>query len=200
MPKARWWHPLLLALILGGGFGATAAYLWAQRQSTEDRSEPPAREVPPAASTNAVRPVVSQDDIFQSRHNAITRAAARVGPAVVTITVIQTRVVRARPSIDDFWSRFFMPRYYEKKVRSIGSGVIVNPDGFILTNDHVTQDASAIQVALSDGRAFEGTLVGEARESDLAVVKIEGADLPVAALGNSDSVLIGEWEIGRAHV
>jgi len=195
MPKSRWWYPLLVALILGAGAGATAAYLWTQRHFAEERMEPPSGAPLPGTSQAEIRPVVSQDDISRSRHNAITRAAAQVGPAVVTITVVQTRVVRARAGIDDFWSRFFMPRYYEKKVRSIGSGVVVSPDGFILTNDHVTQDASAIQVALSDSRVFEGTLVGEARESDLAVVKIEGTNLPVAELGNSDSVLIGEWAI-----
>jgi serine protease Do len=194
MPKSRWWYPLFIAVLLGGVAGVLGAYLWTRESgSRADGAREPVMLPDPQPAV--VQGVSAQDEISQSRQNAITRSAALVGPAVVTITVVQTRVVRATPGFDDFWSRFFMPRYYQKKVRSIGSGVIVSPEGFILTNDHVTEDASEIQVALADGRVFDGSLVGEARESDLAVVKIEGDNLPVARLGDSDSLLIGEWAI-----
>jgi serine protease Do len=75
----------------------------------------------------------------------------------------------------------------------MGSGVIIRDDGTILTNAHVVKDASEIVAKLPDGRTFKATHVGVDEEVDLAVVKIEGKDLPVAALGDSDALEVGQW-------
>jgi S1-C subfamily serine protease len=128
----------------------------------------------------------------------------RVAPAVVA--VYSDRVARARPSVmipdDPFFERFFgqpgdrfgdAPRAPEFRQRGVGSGVIVTPDGYVLTNHHVIDGADSIAVELNDRRRLEATLVGSDPPSDLAVLKIEdGADLPTIALGDSSAVRIGD--------
>jgi serine protease Do len=144
--------------------------------------------------------LIGQSNIEVTRKNAIVRAAERVGPAVVSISVISTEVVAGSPLFEDpffgqFWREFFPPRYFKHKVRSLGSGVIIDRDGHILTNEHVVHDAEQIKVTLPDGRTFDGELVGSDPRLDIALLKIDGNDLPYAPLGNSDSLYIGEWAI-----
>ncbi|MFQ5906880.1 MAG: S1C family serine protease, partial [bacterium] len=145
----------------------------------------------------------ARDDIASSRVNAIVRAAERVGPAVVSISVIQTRVYASQPFseffmdplIREYFGDFFAPRIYKERIRSLGSGVIVRPEGYVLTNEHVIRGAEEIKVTLPDGRVIAGALVDASPSLDLAVVKIEGRDLPVAPLGESNNLIIGEWAI-----
>ena len=140
-----------------------------------------------------------QDEITSGRQNAIVQAAQKVGPAVVSISVVQVRVVRQRPFFspfgDEFWGRFFRPREYKEKVYGIGSGFIINPDGYILTNAHVVREADQLKVTLTTGQEYEGTVAGFDEASDLAVVKIDAENLPWAVLGNSDDLITGEWAI-----
>ena len=145
----------------------------------------------------------AQDEITASRQNAIVQAAQKEGPAVVSISVVQVRVVREQPFFspfgdqfsDDFWGNFFRPREYKEKVYGIGSGFVLNPEGYILTNAHVVAGADQLKVTLTTGEEFEGKVVGIDEASDLAVVKIEAKDLPSVVLGNSDNLIIGEWAI-----
>jgi serine protease Do len=110
-----------------------------------------------------------------------------VSPAVVTV---QTEVLdRSTNPFDIFAGRG------ERVVPGIGSGFVVRKDGVIVTNAHVVQDAQTIAVALRDGTTYPARLVGKDEINDLAVLKIEAQDLPVAPLGNSDDLLIGEWAI-----
>jgi serine protease Do len=142
-------------------------------------------------------------DIPESRRNAIVEAAEKVGPAVVSISVTQTRVVRGAPyfnpfggdDLDDIWSFFLRPREFKQKVHGIGSGVITDPRGYVLTNQHVVEGAEEIRVTLPSGEEYKGKVIGEDLQSDLAVLKIDGRDLPYARLGNSDNLVIGEWAI-----
>jgi serine protease Do len=134
--------------------------------------------------------------IDTSRRTAVVDAAAKVGPAVVSISVIQTRVVRASPRsglgdpfFDQFFRDFFGDREYVEKIPALGS------DGLLVTNEHVVRDAAEIKVTLTDGRQFDAEVVAGDSEYDLALLKIDGKDLPYARLGNSDSLLIGEWAI-----
>jgi serine protease Do len=98
---------------------------------------------------------------------------------------------------DDFFRRFFgtPPGQGKQVVRSLGSGVIVSPDGYILTNNHVVQGADTLTVVLADGKKYPAKLVGTDPQSDVAVIKIAATDLPAATLGNSDSVKVGQWVI-----
>ncbi|HET7586212.1 MAG TPA: trypsin-like peptidase domain-containing protein [Gemmatimonadaceae bacterium] len=123
------------------------------------------------------------------RRTAITRAVARVAPAVVTV---QTEVVENGPS--DPFDQFFGGSS-QRVLPGLGSGFIIRADGVILTNAHVVHGARRISVALRDGTTYPAELVGEDEINDLAVLRIRAQRLPVASLGNSDSLLIGEWAI-----
>ncbi len=136
-----------------------------------------------------------------SRRTAIVRAAERVGPSVVTLSVVQTRVVQTAPLAlgDEFFQPFFhemLPQYrYREQIPSMGSGFIISSDGYVLTNEHVIRGAEQIKAILSDGRSFTGKVIGAHPRYDLAIVKIEGKNLPVAKLGTANDLMVGEWAI-----
>jgi len=148
-----------------------------------------------AAAATAPRPAAIGD----SRRSAIVTAAQRVSPAVVSVSVVTTRVVRTDPFggmwHDEFFDRFFPRSEYRQKVPSMGSGVIVDGSGIVLTNSHVIRQADEIKVNLPDGRSFDAKVIGDSPVYDLAVLQIEGGKLPVAPLGDSDSLVVGEWAI-----
>lgn len=137
-----------------------------------------------------------------TRGSFVAEAVKRVGTAVVRIDTERT-VTRSAPDPmfeDPFFRRFFgedlIPRApQEERLRGQGSGFIIDRSGIILTNSHVVNDADKVTVTLKDGRVFEGKVRGTDPVTDLAVVKINGSDLPVAALGNSDQVQVGDWAI-----
>lgn len=136
---------------------------------------------------------VSGDQTAQisgQRRTAITAAVARVAPSVVTV---QTQVVEAVPA--DFYEQFFGGRSGRRTSAGLGSGFIVRQDGVIVTNAHVVSGATTISVALQDGTTYRAKLLGADETNDLAVIKIEAKDLPVAPLGSSSNLLIGEWAI-----
>jgi serine protease Do len=142
---------------------------------------------------------VAGDEVGHSRRTAIVTAAQRVSPAVVSVSVVTTRTVRTdpfgMPFRDEFFDRFFPPSVYQEKVPSLGSGVIVDASGIVVTNSHVVRNADDIKVNLPDGRHFDAKLLGDSPIYDLAVLKIVGDHLPVAPLGDSDSLVVGEWAI-----
>src|SRR5436309_6422866 len=84
---------------------------------------------------------------------------------------------------------------YRERIPGLGSGAIVDPAGLILTNEHVVRNADQITVTLTDGRQFPATLLGATPTYDLAVLKVNGKNLPAAPLGDSDHLLVGEWAI-----
>jgi Do/DeqQ family serine protease len=123
---------------------------------------------------------------------------SRVSPAVVTIrSTERTRAAQQFPFMDDpMFREFFGDRLPQQqtpqRVQGVGSGVIVNPDGYILTNHHVVDGAIDIKVELTDNRTFTAKLVGSDPPSDLAVLKIDAKDLPTLTLGDSDKVRVGD--------
>jgi serine protease Do len=141
----------------------------------------------------------SAEEISTSRRTAIVAAAQRVSPAVVSVSVVTTRVVRTDPFggflPDEFWDRFYPPMEYRERIPGLGSGVIVDPKGLILTNEHVVRDAEQITVTLSDARQLSARVLGASPTYDLAVLKVEGTRLPAAPLGDSDRLVVGEWAI-----
>jgi serine protease Do len=145
----------------------------------------------------------TQSDVTNSRVNAIVLASKKVAPAVVSITVIQERVVTAEPFMDpffdDFFRDFFPRQQYRQRIQSMGSGVVTSPDGYIITNSHVVENATTIKVILPDSRQFDGKVVGIDEVMDIALVKIPGKNLPYAVLGNSDDLMIGEWAIALGN-
>lgn len=128
--------------------------------------------------------------ISDARRTAITAAVARVAPAVVTV---QTEVVERVPI--DFMEQFFGGRSGERSRPGLGTGFVIRRDGVVVTNAHVVAGASRIVVMTREGRTLPARLLGADETNDIAVLKVDGRDLPVAPLGNSDSLLVGEWAI-----
>ncbi len=137
---------------------------------------------------------VRTDEVYSSRRNAITNAAGIVEPAVVSVNVIKTQMVKRRHS-------FFFGFYDEVpySIQGIGSGVIFSPDGFIITNAHVVEGATEIKIILTDTRQFDAKVIGIDTSHDIAVIKIEGDELPFAKFGDSDELIIGEWAIALGN-
>jgi serine protease DegQ len=119
-------------------------------------------------------------------------AAQRAAPAVVSI--VASKVSPQRPQSDDPWFRFFFgdrsPQ--DQPQRGLGSGVIVSPDGYLITNNHVIEGADDIEIQLADGRLAQARLVGTDPDSDLAVLKIDLDKLPAITFGNTDQVQVGD--------
>ena len=143
----------------------------------------------PSAQARQI-PSEQTEQISSQRRTAITSAVSRVAPSVVTV---QTEVIEAVPA--DFYEQFFGGRSGRRTSAGLGSGFIVRPDGVIITNAHVVSGATRISVAMRDGTTYQAKLLGADETNDLAVIKIDAKDLPVAPLGNSSNLLIGEWAI-----
>jgi len=120
------------------------------------------------------------------------RAAAKIAsPAVVSINT--SKAPASNPHSVDPWFRFFFGDQLNNQPQTgLGSGVIVSPAGYVLTNNHVVEEADEIQVTLNDGRQTVAKVIGTDPETDLAVLKVELSDLPVITLGNSDALEIGD--------
>ncbi|HEX2602443.1 MAG TPA: trypsin-like peptidase domain-containing protein [Gemmatimonadaceae bacterium] len=141
-----------------------------------------------AQSSSTIPTTTTQ--VNASRRTAITEAVARVAPSVVTV---QTEVVERVPA--DVFEQFFGGRSGQRAAAGLGSGFIVRADGAILTNAHVVAGATRISVAMKDGTTYPARLLGIDETNDLAVLKIDARNLPVAPLGSSSDLLIGEWTI-----
>ncbi|RVU01260.1 Do family serine endopeptidase [Mucilaginibacter limnophilus] len=123
-----------------------------------------------------------------------TQAAGAVTPAVVYIRTSYTPQSGGRSQMDDFFGDFFGQRMRPQgPQQASGSGVIISPDGYIVTNNHVVEKADKITVNLNDHRSFQAKVIGTDPNTDLALIKITGDNLPIVKLGNSDDVKVGEW-------
>jgi Do/DeqQ family serine protease len=181
---ARVWQRVALALALTASLtGCSRAASTPQQQiASAATTTAPVSSAAPAAAVNSYADVV-----------------ARVAPAVVTVrSEIRVRPAQQQPFIDDpFFRQFFgdrLPREEQtpRREEGTGSGVVVSPDGYILTNYHVVDGAQQIKVELNDRRVLEAKVVGTDQPSDLAVIKVEATNLPVLPLGNSDAVRVGD--------
>lgn len=174
-----------------------------QAQEPEEGKSKPER--PPV--TTAIDRERAGDDITASRRNAITRAVEHVSPAVVGINITEVREVRYRDPWADLYEdplfqQFFgrqRPQTYRQEIHGLGSGFIISPDGYIVTNDHVAGAASKIIVTMTDGKQFDAEVIGSDRTSDVALLKINGKNLPYLELGNSEDVIVGEWAIALGN-
>ena len=137
----------------------------------------------------------AQPNVDSSRKTAITRAIEKVGPAVACINVQQN--VSAYTTSDPFFRYFFPPEIYPMK--SSGSGVVISPDGYVLTNTHVVENASRISVTLSGGDEYDAEVIGVDKTSDLALLLLNGNNFPFAEMGDSDDLIIGEWVIALGN-
>jgi serine protease Do len=152
-----------------------AACTGGDAQTVHDAA-PVAKQVRPPAATAGIR------------RTAITDAVAKISPSVVTI---QVEVIER--SQDPFET--FFGGNAQQKVPGLGTGFVIRTDGVIITNAHVVAGATRVAVALRDGTSYTAKVLGVDEVNDLAVLKIPATNLPVAPLGSSDDLLIGEWAI-----
>jgi S1-C subfamily serine protease len=173
---------VLAGLILLAGFIAGLVVSGRMSATQPAYSEPPAPQgaAAPAGKGTALAANGVLPDLSAVAERAL-KAAANISSTSVTV-------------VDDPWTRFFYGRDLAQRSQSLGSGVVVSPDGYVLTNTHVIGNARAdIRVTLSDGKEQKGTLVGLDAVTDLAVVKIPGRDLATLPFGDSSKLRVAEW-------
>ncbi len=142
----------------------------------------------------------AQSDIGEGRQTAITKAIEKVSPAVASINVIQVKEFKTTPLFNDpFFRDFFPYELHRERVKSSGSGVVVSPDGYVITNYHVIENAKEIIVTLPGGEEYEAEIIGTDRMTDLSILKLAGRNFPFAEIGNSDELMIGEWVIALGN-
>jgi len=149
-----------------------------------------------AGALVALAPAARADDPFL-RRTATVEVVQRIGPAVVNVTTERVvaspfRAFGADPFFDRFFQDFFEPRAAQT-VQSLGSGVLIDDQRHVITNEHVVAQASRVRVTLADGREFDATLVGADPNNDVAVLRVETKEpLPFVQPGSSKDVLVGE--------
>jgi len=175
----------------------------AQNRDTASGTKP---ATGPRSATTVAAIDQANSQVTGSRRNAITKAVENVSPAVVGINVTEVREMRYRDPFEGFFDdpffeqfRGMRPRTYKQELHGLGSGFIISPDGYIITNDHVAGRASKIIVTTTDGKQYDAKVIGSDPTSDVALLKIEGKNLPFIALGNSDDVIVGEWAIALGN-
>ena len=180
MRMETWWQLAIITCMLVGGFPQ-----WARAQ-----------RVDPGRATARAR---VNAGLSAARRNVISVAAERVSPAVVTVSVEATRMVRVDPFgglfRDPFFDQFMPSPERAQRVSGLGSGVIVDASGVVLTNEHVVREAQRVSITLPDGRQFPAEVLGASTAYDLAVLRVKGSRLPVAPLGHSENLVVGEWAI-----
>lgn len=142
--------------------------------------------------------------ISNTRHNIITETVKKVSPAVVGINVIEIREQQYRSPFgsffdDPFFQQFFGNQTRKQEIKELGSGFIISPDGYIITNDHVAGNGSKITVTLTNGKQYEAKIVGSDQASDICLLKVDANNLPYEILGSSDDIMIGEWVIALGN-
>jgi Do/DeqQ family serine protease len=170
----------LLVLTLYGCNGQNEAPHFFESNRKGNEAEAPVKDVP--------------SDILATQ-KAFSNVSKKVTPSVVNISTVGRRKIiqpffETNPFFEDF---FGGPQTRQNK--SLGSGFLISKDGYIVTNDHVVRDAESIQVKLSNDKTYDAKVVGGDQKTDIAVIKITAVDLPVAVLGDSDKLDVGQWAI-----
>ncbi|MGB9080688.1 MAG: DegQ family serine endoprotease [Desulfuromonadaceae bacterium] len=176
-------HVLLVACLctaaLGGCSGKDESPLFVESNRKGGEAEAPVKDVP--------------TDIL-STQRAFSNVSKKVTPAVVNISTVSRKIViqpffEANPLFEEF----FGPQ--TRRDKSLGSGFLISKDGYIVTNDHVVRDAESVQVKLSNDKVYDAKVIGGDPKTDIAVIKINAADLPTVVLGDSDKLEVGQWAI-----
>jgi len=181
---------LVMAMLFGGVFRSPVADI-------------AAREDPPPAAQQDPQQLAELREFAGKLETLFQTVADTVSPAVVAIEAERTERVPVREFRSPFDGPFFDSRPFrrqpqrqqERTRRSLGSGVILDQEGHVLTNNHVVAGADGLTVKLADGRSFEAEIAGTDEKTELAVIKLQGdlGNLPTVALGDSDNVRTGQW-------
>lgn len=203
--KYKWL--ILILIIVPFVVGSVVGYSVGSSSSTSDNKTSHIYEDASQSDHSNLQQVALQESItnkiYNQRHNAITEAVAKASPAVVGINVTEVREYRdpwgQMFGNDPFFRNFFGDRTFRQEVKGLGSGFIISSDGYILTNDHVAGNAKEITVTMTNGEKYKAELIGTDMVSDVALLKINGKNLPYIQLGNSDEIIIGEWVIALGN-
>ncbi len=209
------WSPIAILknpVVLGIGsflcvclaLGASATFF--QPSTVSRASEEQAVQTPLVQPAAFALPSTSEDLLRFNQH--FIAIAKKVKPAVVNLSIVKTSAPSSSPFPhspffdDPFFRKFFGERFREERRQTpkrrqegMGSGVIVNPDGFIVTNNHVVKEGDEIHVLLGDQRKFEAELIGTDHKTDLAILKIEASGLPYLTWGDSSTLEVGEMVV-----
>ena len=189
----RFRAPSLRAAVLAALIPAFAA------GCTTSTAATPAGGASAPASAGATAPAATQSAAVRGVPD-FTQLVKQAGPAVVNISVTKEAQVsqQSLPLDEDdpmyqFFKRFAVPVPKQAPVRGIGSGFIVSPDGYILTNAHVVDGVKEVHVKLTDRREFTARVIGVDKKTDVALIKIGAANLPAVKIGDSKQVQVGQW-------
>ena len=173
---------LAVAVLIGTGLGVFAV----------GRAEPRGPRTLAAALEAPILPVQ-----MPLTTNTFSKVAEAIKPAVININTVAKTTGPGRTPFEEFFRRFFGDALERMPQRSLGSGVIVDPSGIALTNAHVVENATNIEVVTVDGSKHKAKLVGLDKKTDLAVLKLDDgkASFPYARLGDSDKMQVGDWVI-----
>lgn len=192
-------------LLLGTGAGWAGNHYFSSQQPVTRVPDSAIAEVIPTAQASIAQAAPAANLPVDA--NFIANAANRVGPSVVRIDASRSVSGLVDPFDRRLFKRFFgnedpedtpfpeAPQLPERLEQGTGSGFILSADGKLLTNAHVIEGADTVNVTLKDGRSFVGEVIGADPITDVAVIKIEATDLPVAPLGNTDNLSPGQWAI-----
>ncbi|MCS6989460.1 MAG: trypsin-like peptidase domain-containing protein [Chloroherpetonaceae bacterium] len=192
---------LALCVLVSLALGSACA----ERRNDDRSNDAPEAKSSRFAAPNTLYAQSKGDDISSSRRNAITNAVAIASPAVVGINVTEIREYQYYdPFADPFFDYFFGGRRrqspkIQQEIKSLGSGFLISADGYIITNAHVIGNATKVVVTLTDGTKHDARIIGSDDLTDIALLKIDGANFPHLKLGNSDDVIVGEWVIALGN-
>lgn len=171
---------LLVFSCMAGCSGKSDAPLFFESKRKAGEAEAPVKDVPA--------------DLL-STQKAFSEVAKKVTPCVVNIsTISKKKIIQPFFEMNPFFEDFFSAPQ-TRRDKSLGSGFILSKDGYIVTNDHVVRDAESVRVKLSNDKVYDAKVVGGDQKTDIAVIKIDAADLPVAVLGDSEKLEVGQWAI-----
>ena len=200
VPKCRFVYTIMVRfLVVFVALSLTGCHSRAQTQ----------QEATPTESSPIESSLASVNDaVSHGRQNAITRAVEQASHAVVSINVISVIQVQARDPFaaffnDPIFRQFFSEqrtRRVEQEVQNLGSGFVISPDGYIVTNHHVAGNATKVTVSLPSGRTLPAELIGSDKASDLALIKVESDEpLPYLSFTADESPIVGEWVIALGN-
>ncbi|MEP0711618.1 MAG: trypsin-like peptidase domain-containing protein, partial [Algoriphagus sp.] len=188
MSKKQFFLGMLLASLIGGIVALAGVNFLIQPQSANSFDEKQ-----PISFAN----LLSGDEFTVPDGINFVASAETVVPAVVHVKSEMTYSARARGRRDPIQEYFGIPPREQQgdrpSVMSTGSGVIISPDGYIVTNNHVVENASRLEISLDNNKRYEAKVIGTDPTTDLALLKIEADGLPFVRFGDSDKTKIGEW-------
>ncbi|MBD3414800.1 MAG: Do family serine endopeptidase [Candidatus Aminicenantes bacterium] len=184
---------IALASFFIGLLAATFIFVYNPVQKDSEQAVNPEKTRSPSAQLYASSPI--QD----SNHPDFSSVVDKVSPAVVSISaekVEKRKVIGLESPFDDFWDRFFdTPQEREREYRSVarGTGFFINPDGYVITNNHIVENAIKVEVTTLQEETYQAKIIGNDSETDLALLKVDKGKHPYVELGDSDNIKVGEW-------